>query len=448
MTDTLTNILAFAFALGVIIIVHEAGHLLVAKAFNVKVLAFSIGFGRSLWSFRRGETEYRLSILPLGGYVRMDGEGLEEGINDSLQPADRAGQAESSADDPRRFTNKPRWQRILIYLAGPTMNVLLAVGLFAALFIVGIEVPNLPDMPPIIGSVEAGSSAAAAGLQRGDRILTVNRERAPSWAEVGLALLTSPDKPVSLSVQRGARTFAATVTPKRIPRYETGDFAGLFPSLQPRITKVDPKSPAEAAGLKVGDEIRTVDGIPMADSKDFSDAIAKRPGQRVDLQLLRDGRLMSLQAVPRNDGGAGRIGVGIGIFQRYPPGQAVVESVKYNIQIVSETFKVLGKIVRREMSAKGALAGPIEMARQSGAAARVGFKYLLHLMGFISISIAILNLMPIPILDGGQIFILLVEEVIRRDLSLRVKEVITQVGFVLILMLMGVVLWFDLGKII
>jgi regulator of sigma E protease len=182
------------------------------------------------------------------------------------------------------------------------------------------------------------------------------------------------------------------------------------------------------------------------DSQAFVDAISKRPGQRTDVQVVRDGRPLVLTVTPRNVGNTGKIGVGIGFYQRYGPACAVVESVRYNIQTVRDTFTILGKIFSRELSAKGALAGPIEIAAQSGRAARTGFKYLVHLMGFISISIAIMNLMPIPILDGGQIFILMVEGVIRRDLSLRLKEIISQVGFVMILLLMFVVIWFDLMK--
>jgi regulator of sigma E protease len=431
MTHILINLLSFGFALGVIIIVHEAGHLMVAKAFGIRVMTFSIGFGTSLFSVRRGETEYRISAVPLGGYVRLGGENPEE-----------------STGDPREFMSRPRWQRVLVYLAGPTMNVVLAIGLFAALFMVGIEVPNLPDAPALIGAVEPGSSAAAAHLQRGDLITRVNGEPAPSWQEVSMALLTSPEKPVTLQVKRGDQLVAATITPRRVPRYETGDFAGLFPMLRPQVTEVAPGQPAAAAGFRAGDEIRAVDGVPVADSRDFINAIEKRAGQRIQVQIVRNGETLVLPVVPRLDGKVARIGVSVGLFrfQRYPPGRALVESVNYNIQIVRETFQILGKIFRREMSPRGALAGPIEIAKQSGDAARTGFKNLLHLMGFLSISIALLNLMPIPILDGGQIFILLVEEVIRRDLSLRVKEVISQVGFVLILMLMVVVFWFDLSR--
>lgn len=427
--NILTNILAFAFALGVIIVVHEAGHLLVAKAFNVRVLTFSVGFGKRIWGTQRGETEYRLSAVPLGGYVRLGGENPDE-----------------TTDDPREFLNKPRWQRVLVYLAGPAANVILAILVFAALFMVGIEVMNLPNTPPLIGGVEQGSSAAQAGLRRGDLITAVKGEAVDDWNDVVLSLIGSPERPLPLTIRRDGQTVQATVTPKRIPKYDMGDFAGLLPSIRPQIIQVLPGQPAEKAGFRPGDEIRVVDGRPVADSTAFVEAIAARPGQPIVVELARDGKPMNLTVIPRNDGGTGKIGVQIGFYQRYGPARAFVESARYNVQVVKDTFRILGKIFSRELSAKGALAGPIEIAAQSGAAARSGFKYLLHLMGFISISIAIMNMLPIPILDGGQIFILGVESVIRRDLSLRLKEVISQVGFVMILLLMFVVIWFDLMK--
>ncbi|HEX4965120.1 MAG TPA: RIP metalloprotease RseP [Thermoanaerobaculia bacterium] len=429
LTDVLTNILAFGFALGVIIIVHEAGHLMVAKAFGVRVLTFSVGFGRKIWGFRRGETEYRVSLVPLGGYVRLGGENPDE-----------------VSDDPREFLNKPRWQRVLVYLAGPAMNVVLAIVLIAGLFMVGIEVPSLPDTPPVIGGVEAGTSAAQAGLQRGDLILKVKGEAVEDWNAVALTLLASPDKPVPLTVRRGQGTLDAVVTPRRVPRYDVGDLAGLLASFRPQVIRVINGAPAAAAGFRPGDEIRGVDGRPILDSKAFVDAISGRAGQQVQVQVVRDGRPVVLPVVPRKEGGSGKIGVQIGFYQRYGPARAFVESVRYNVQIVKDTASILGKVFSREMSAKSAFAGPLEIAAQSGDAARRGFKELLQLMGFISLSIAIMNLMPIPILDGGQIFILSVEGVIRRDLSMRFKEIISQVGFVMILLLMFMVLYFDFAK--
>lgn len=424
-------LLSFIFALGIIIVVHEAGHLLVAKAFDVKVLTFSVGFGRKIWSIQRGETEYRVAMVPLGGYVRLGGESVED----------------ATGNDPREFMSKPRWQRILVYLAGPAMNVILAIALFAGLFMVGIQVSNLQSMPPVIGNVDAGSSAAKAGIQRGDEIVKLKGKPVSDWMSVIMELYTSPGQVVPMEVKRGDKTLKVEVTPTHDKRMETGDLAGLNPLYRPQITQVTDGSPAQAAGFKTGDEIRTVDGKPVALDKDFIAEISKRAGVLTHIEVMRNGKLMTLDVTPRaDDSKQGRIGVGIGVFQRYSPGHAIVQSVKHNIQIVEGTLYVIGKIFTREVSAKGALSGPIGIARATGEAAQMGFKQLLYLMGMLSISIAFMNLLPIPILDGGQISILLVEEVIRRDLPMRMKEVIAQVGFVMVLLLMAVVIYFDLLK--
>ncbi len=427
--DFLVTPLSFAFALGVIVFVHEAGHLLVAKAFGVRVLTFSLGFGKRLWGFRRGETDYRLSLVPLGGYVRLGGENPDE-----------------VTDDPREFLNKPRWQRILVYLAGPVMNVILATILFAGLFMAGIEVPNLSAMPSEVGAVVKGSSAEQAGLQRGDLILSLNGKPSKTWEDASFGLATSPNRPVVLELQRGEKRFSATVTPKLDPHYQIGDTAGIAPKNRPQLTKVLDGTPAAAAGFELGDEIWAVDGRSIADSTAFVAYIESKAGQQVAIEVRRGSKHQTISVTPRDEGGKGRIGVGLGFFQRYPPGEALKASLIFNWRICTQTFDVLGKLVTRKVPPGGALAGPLEIAKQAGAAARVGFKYLLYLMGFISISIALLNLMPIPILDGGQITILLLESVIRRDLSVRFKEIVIQVGFVMVLLLMAMVIWFDVKK--
>ena len=429
MYDLLTNVLAFAFALGVIIFVHEFGHLIVAKAFDVRVTAFSLGFGPRLGGFRRGETDYRISAVPLGGYVKLGGE----------QPDEATG-------DPREFLSKPRWQRVLVYLAGPAMNVILAVVLIAIVFMVGTVIPNLPDMPAVVGGVDPGSSAAAAGLQEGDRILAIDGKAVDNWPDVTFALITSPERPVALTLERDGRSFQATVTPVKDEKYGSGDLAGIFPRLLPSITVVEKGGAAAQAGLKAGDNLRAVDGRPVTDIQEFVKYISERPAVPIRLELFRAGETVGVTVVPADVDGRGKIGVGIGFYQRYGPLQAFVQSARYNVQIVRQTFIVVGKIFTRELSAKSALAGPIEIAAQSGEAARTGFRYLIYLMGFISISIAIVNLLPIPILDGGQIFILLVEGTMRRDLSLRIKEMVAQVGFVIIVLLMLTVIYFDISK--
>ncbi len=423
-----SNTAAFIFALGVIIFVHEAGHLVVAKAFGMKVLAFSLGFGKRLFGWKVGETDYRISLVPLGGYVKLSGE----------EPGD-------STEDPRDFLNQPRWQRILVYLAGPLMNAGLSILLIAGLFTIGIEVPALQSVPSVVGTVEAGSAGDAAGLLPGDEIVAIDGKKVSRWQDVAFAILTGIGKPLELEIQRNGERSTVLVTPRKPADFDFGD-AGIYPKLLPRIGDVLAGSPAESAGFRLGDEVRSVDGRPLGSPTDFVDYIEKHVGTSVAVEVLRDGALTQLSVVPGDQGGKGRIGVRLTVAQRYPPLAALRESVRFNYDIAKQSLAVIGKIFKREVAAKSALAGPIEIAAQSGAAARTGFKNLLYLMGVLSLSIGLLNLFPIPVLDGGQIGILLVESVIRRDLSLRVKERIAQVGLALVVMLMVTVLYFDLSK--
>ena len=275
-------------------------------------------------------------------------------------------------------------------------------------------------------------------------MLDVNGESVENWDEVNFALTTSPGRPVILGLQRDGQRLDLEVTPKVLPKYEIGD-AGLFAQYLPRVVQVLDDSPAEAAGFRIGDEIRTADGKAISGSPDFIDVIQESPGRKVEVMVLRNDVETYLTVVPDGPAGEAKIGVGLGVLQRYGPAKAVVESVKYNIDIARQTFAVLGKIFTGQLGARS-ISGPIEIAAMSGQAARTGFSNLIFLMGLISISIAILNLMPIPMLDGGQIFVLLIESARQRDLSLVVKERIQQVGFYMIIMLMVVVLYFDLVK--
>ena len=426
--DTLIVIASFLFVLGVIIFVHEGGHYLVAKAFDVRVLTFSLGFGRKIFAFTRGETEYRVSWVPLGGYVRLGGENPEE-----------------ASGDPRDFQSKPRWQRVLVYLAGPLMNVVLAIVLVWVVLMVGYGLPFLHQIPPVVGTVEPGSPAEAAGLAPGDVVISVKGEPVEDWEGVGMAIIESPAKPVPMVIERGGARREVTVVPRIVPKYEFGD-AGLYPKLLPRVSRLVPGSPAERAGFAAGDEIREVDGRPIASDLDLVRYIQSHGGQRIVLTVQRGGELLELPVVPRDDGGMVRIGVDLSIAQKLPPWPALRESVEYNWNIARQTVGLVGKLVRREMKAQSALHGPIEIANLSGEAARQGLPSLLHLMGLVSISIAILNLLPIPVLDGGQIFVLLVESLIRRDLSLRLKEAINMVGLAFIVLLMATVIFFDVRR--
>ena len=428
MIDILGNALAFIFALGIIIFVHESGHYLAAKGFGMRVLTFSLGFGKRLWGFQRGETEYRLAALPLGGYVKLSGEEPGEG-----------------GDDPRDFPNRPRWQRIVVYLAGPAMNAVLAVLLVAVLFMVGIEVPALQNIPTEVGTVEPGSPGAAAGILPGDDVVAVNGKAVERWQEVAFAVMTSVGREVALELERDGRRLTVRVVPQKLPEVDLGD-AGIYPRVLPRIARVVPGSPAESAGLQLGDEVRGVDGRRLANPAEFVEYIEGKRGVEVRVEVLRGGAPLTLAVVPADQDGKGKIGVGLSIAQRYGPWRALVESVRFNGEIAHQSLVVVGKIFTREVKARSALAGPIEIAAQSGAAARSGLKNLAYLIAVISVSIGLLNLFPVPLLDGGQILLLLVESVIRRDLPLALKERINQVGLVLIVLLMATVLVFDITK--
>lgn len=427
----LTGILAFVFVLGLIIAIHEYGHLVVAKLFDVRVTTFSLGFGPRLWGFSRGETEYRLSAVPLGGYVKLGGE-----------------QPEEATGDPREFLSKPRWQRILVYLAGPAMNVFLALVVMAGVFMVGTETPFL-GVDPVIGAVMEGSSAAEAGLAAGDEIVAVDGEPVEDWNDLAVVLGTTVDRTLALTVERDGRTFEASVTPRLLPGEEVGDLGGIWPKLMPTLSQVEPGRPAAAAGLEPGDKVRAMDGRPVAGTQDFVDYVSERPGEEIVLEVVRGDRALKIPVTPEEVGdGVGRIGVGLGIYQRYGFVDAFVQSARYNWFVVGATFDVLKRIFTGRASAQQNLAGPIQIGRMAGQAAEQSFRRLMELTALISISIAILNLLPIPVLDGGQILILLVETTMRRDLSFKVKELIAQVGFVIIILLMLAVIYIDLSKVL
>ncbi len=395
-----------------------------ARAFNIRVLAFSLGFGKRIWGFQRGETEYRVGLIPLGGYVKLGGEFPEEG---------------ETSVDPRDC--------ILVYLAGPAANAILAVLLIAIVLTLGIDMQNPSRLPAEVGQVFANSPATEAGLESGDRIVSIAGESMATWENVQLAVFGAAQEPLALVYVRDGEQHTTTLTPELIPRHELG-WGGFTGPGELRVVGLMEDSPAQRGGLEAGDELLSVDALPVARSKEFIDYIQKNAGQAVNIEVLRDGERHTFSVTPGGEPGAGLIGVQIGLtnFQKFPPGQALVESVRFNVDVVRQTFTVLGRIFTRKLKAKSALSGPLEIARMSGDQARRGFRYLLQLMGVLSISIGLINLFPIPILDGGQILVLLIESVMRRDLPQSAKERLSMVGFILVVGLMVTVLFFDAQK--
>ena len=427
----LSNILAFLFAAGIVIFVHELGHYLVGKAFGVRVLVFSLGFGQRIWGFRRGDTDYRVSLIPLGGYVSFDGQ----------DPRDQT-------RDPEAFANHPRWQRIAIYLAGPVMNVILAILLLAVVYMWGTDLPSQRDVSTEIGQVGQGSAAEAAGLLPGDRFIRIDGEEVNDWQAVSMAFLTSPEQPVDVVYLRDGQEYETVVTPTPIPKYELGD-AGLRPAAPARVAGVMRDTPADRAGLRFGDALLAVDGRGVGSVQDFQELVGPRAGQTLVLEVERGERRFEVNVVPQaNEEGRGVVGIFIDQFhfKRFGPREAIARSAADNWDMTVQIFAFIGKIFERKISPQSAIGGPIEIAKISGAAARRGFRDLLFFMSMISLNLGILNMMPIPILDGGQISILAVESVLRRDLSIQLKERIIQVGLVAIVLLMVMALYFDLLK--
>ncbi len=430
----IVNVLAFLFVLGVLVVLHEAGHFVAARLLGAPVEVFSVGFGKRVWGFRRGGTDYRVSMIPFGGYVRIVGLGPDE--SDVVSGSD--------ADDQLL----PRFKRALILFAGPFTNVVAAVGFLALAFLVGVEVPAYRDQPPRVGWVEPDSPAAEAGVVPGDVIRSVDGERMSAWRELEMSLLTSGGHEVTLGVDRSGHELEIPMTPKKVTRYGFG-YSGILPPLDAVVMQIQPGSPAARAGLEQGDRIVAVDGEPVEQFYDLIRLISPHPDEEVTLSYLRDGTRHDVQVVPRDEGGEGKVGIAL-VFpselRKFGPVAAVRAAATETARMTVETFRVIGRLLSGRASLRQ-VSGPIDIARISGEAARSGARTLIWFMGLISLQLGIFNLLPIPILDGGHLTIIAFESAIRRDLSLKVKERILEVGFYLLIALMVVVLFNDVLKI-
>jgi regulator of sigma E protease len=426
------TIVAFVFVLSVLIFVHELGHYLAAKRLGIKVTVFSLGFGPRVTGVIRGGTDYRLSAVPLGGYVKMAGENPDE---------ERSGA-------PDEFLSRSKWQRFQVILMGPIMNLLLAVVLMAAVFMHGADVPAFQDQPPIVGAVETGSPADRGGVRTGDRIVSVGSRQVDTWEQLLVAVGARAGHQVALDLLREGRTMTVRVTPTAQGKFQIGDL-GVYPDVHPRVRSVNAGDPADKAGIKPGDVILAVDGRTVTFAYQLSEAIAKRPGVPITLAIRRDGTDRNLEVTPQLRGQIGLIGIGIGDeLKAIKPGPllALRMSVEKNYEFSGLILQTVWGLITRETSPKQ-LMGPVAIAQLSGEYAAAGWFALFSLMASISLNLGLLNLLPIPILDGGAIFIMLLEGLVRRDFSTRVKEKMLLAGFVLLMLLMVTVVYNDLARI-
>ncbi len=444
-------VLAFIFAIGVLVTVHEFGHFWVARKLGVKVLRFSVGFGKPLWTrtFGVDRTEFVVAAIPLGGYVKMlDGREVE------LREADK----------PYAFDHKPLRVRTAVILAGPAFNFLFAILAFWLMFVSGV-----PGLKPLLGEVEPASIAARAGFQEGDEILSVNGKRTPTWDDATMALL---DQALA---RRDARVEVLSADQRRLERYiDFGDadealakggllknigFSVWRPKVPPVIDRVLPDKPAERAGLKPGDRVVAVNGEPVEYWHEWVKVVRAHPGQPVRVEVLRDGERLTLEMTPEaaeeNGQTVGKIGAAVKppenlrddlrVVVRYSASEAVGRALARTWETSALTVRTLWGMLAGRASVEN-ISGPLSIAQYAGYSASVGLASFLKFLAIVSVSLGVLNLLPVPILDGGHLLYNLIEWVRGRPLSEHAQLIAQQLGMLLLLLLMGIAFFNDLSR--
>ncbi|HSE93447.1 MAG TPA: RIP metalloprotease RseP [Methylomirabilota bacterium] len=447
----MTTILSFVVVIGILILIHELGHFLVARWTGVGVERFSMGFGPVLLRWRGKETEYCLSAIPMGGYVKMMGEEnpLEGGGNLAYDPT-------------KAFSLKPLWARFLIVFAGPGMNFVLA----AVIFMIVLATIGRPVWPAVIGRVAEASPAAAAGLHTGDVVVAAQGRPVEHWEDLERVVAASEGRPINLRVRRGDAESTITVSPRqttlRDPIFKDAREvweSGAGPKLTPQIGAVTPDSPAERAGVKPSDQVVAVAGQPVFTPEELMQAIQKRGGQTFDITVEREGRRLALSVTANvvkeksptgQEVEVGRIGVSIVTrtvnYAAYSPPQAVWYGLVRTWDMTVLTIRGFWKIVTGQIALSN-LGGPVQIASETGRQAQEGVAPLALFTAVISVNLAVLNLLPVPMLDGGHLLFFLIEGVLGRPLSVRKRELAQQVGFVLLMLIMVLALYNDLVRI-
>ena len=436
--EYLTNGAAFIFVIGLMIFFHEFGHFITAKGFGMRVFIFSFGFGKRLLGFKWGDTDCRVSAIPLGGYVKLEGE-----PDDVISPDVNATGDRPPGGDSRDFTARPRWQRFIVYLAGPVMNGVLTVGVLTVLYMMGFQVDASLYDKPVVGAVEPGSPAQAAGLQPGDEILAIDGNAQPTWEEAQTSVMLRPGQDLRLRIRRGAQEQEIPLRTAATAKEGMGTI-GVHPLV--RVGEVLPGGAAQAAGLRTDDGVVSIDGRPIRAFVEIPEALRGTAGRTLSVRVFRDGAMVDVPVTPRDDGGVARIGIAPKrMVKKFTFVSAVAEAFRWTGDNIRLTFRAVKGLLTAELSPK-TMMGPLQIAQASGDAARVGAGQLFFLVAVISLQIGIMNLFPLPPLDGGHLAILAGESILRRDFSVAAKTWIMNAGAMMLFLLIGVVLYADLSK--
>jgi regulator of sigma E protease len=430
----MVTLLSFLFVLGVLVFVHELGHFLVARWHGVRVITFSLGFGPKLLKVTRGDTEYCVSAVPLGGYVKLAGETVEE----------------VRTGAPDEFMSQSKWVRFQVYIAGPIMNIVLAFVVLAGVLSRGADVPLYESAPPVVGSVVAGSAAEAAGLRAGDRIISVDGRETPTWDDLMMEVLPKGGRRIVIVAMRDGRRVEVDVTPTASGHFELGEL-GARPVLRPVVAQVNPHTPAERGGLKAGDILVAFNGERGLDRDQITERIRASANTPVTIVVERNGRETTLSLTPEGAPGSALIGAGLIAYETKRIDPTLLQAIALSAQQNWDNTVLIGRTLRglftRDTPVRQ-LMGPVAIAEASGEAAERGILSLFNLMAMISLNLGLLNLMPVPVLDGGHIAILAVEGLARRNLSDRVKERVLMAGAALIVLLMVTVIYNDIARLL
>ncbi len=434
------TIIAGIIMLGILVFVHELGHYCVARLAGVKILKFSLGFGPKLLSKTWGETEYLICAIPLGGYVQMLGEGGGEQGED----------AELTAEERKRsFSDKSVAKRLAIVAAGPLMNLILPFIILPITFMVGVQLPAYFDQPACIGYVAPGSEAASAGFSAGDCLQSLNGKSLASWTDANKSLVGYAGEELRFSVLRQAGS-AQVVLPAENGSLEGLQSIGLLPQQPAIIGSLMPDMPAAAAGLQNGDRILQISGSEITSWYDLKHYIQRAEGKAVDVLVARDSAEMTLHLQPQlHESGAWLIGIGPEqqtVSKKFGPLAAMREGAARTVELIDLTLVFVQKLFSGHVSTKN-IGGPITVVQVAGQAAQTNLAAVLSVLAFISIQLGILNLLPIPILDGGHILFYSLELIFRKPLSVRAREILQQIGLALLLMLMVLAFYNDLSRI-